>query len=53
MKQDTLKQPFFAQLLENQQAPEEKEGFWNPTITKPILDLEQTQKYPSDGDDIY
>jgi hypothetical protein len=50
MKQDSLKQPFFAKLLESQKAPEEKEGFW-PIITKPVLDMEQTQKYPSDNDE--
>jgi hypothetical protein len=50
MKQDTLKQPFFAKLLEAQKAPEEKEGFL-PIHTKPIFDLEQTQKYPSDNDE--
>jgi hypothetical protein len=51
MKQDTLKQPFFAQLLEAQDKPEEKEGFWSPISTKPIIDIEQTQKYPSDNDE--
>jgi hypothetical protein len=48
MKQDALKQPFFAKLLEEQKKPSPNQQFW-PT-TK-ISDQAQTQKYPSDGDD--
>lgn len=55
MKQDALKQPFFAQFLEAQKRTQETaaENFiegW-PFITKPLLDMEHTQKYPSDGDE--
>ena len=46
MNQKEVKQPFFAQFLESQAREEQAEG-----ITKPILDLEHTQKYPSDGDE--
>jgi hypothetical protein len=51
MKQDALKQPFFAKLLESQKAPEPKEGFWPPITNKALDHLEQTQKYPSDNDE--
>jgi hypothetical protein len=44
---EQLSQPFFAQFLESEKN-EEMVG----TITKPILDLEQTQKYPSDSDEV-
>jgi hypothetical protein len=42
-----LEKPFFAALLEKQAIAEE--GFNGPTKT--WLDMEQTQKYPSDGDE--
>jgi hypothetical protein len=52
MKQDALKQPFFAKLLESQKTPEPKEGFWPPIFTTKLKDdIEQTQKYPSDNDE--
>ena len=47
MNQKEVKQPFFAQFLESQARDEQAEG----GVTKPILDLEHTQKYPSDGDE--
>lgn len=49
MKQDALKQPFFAKLLEEQRTPTPDQQFY--PITKPAIDEAQTQKYPSDGDD--
>jgi hypothetical protein len=49
MKQDSLKQPFFAQLLEEQKTPAPNQQFF-PWTTKPTEEA-QTQKYPSDGDD--
>lgn len=48
MKEE-LKKPFFVQFLESQnsqRAEANKEG-----ITKPWLDIHETQKYPSDGDE--
>jgi hypothetical protein len=45
MKEE-LKQPFFVQFLESQKAEGNSAG-----ITKPSADLNQTQKYPSDGDE--
>ncbi|HYF30965.1 MAG TPA: microviridin/marinostatin family tricyclic proteinase inhibitor [Chitinophagaceae bacterium] len=45
---EPVKQPFFVQFLENQ-IPEAQE---NNVITKPIMDLEQTQKAPSDRDEV-
>lgn len=55
-QQDTGKQPFFAQFLEAQKstletaaAPFVDDG---PFITKPLLDMEHTMKYPSDGDEV-
>jgi hypothetical protein len=49
MKQDALKQPFFAKLLEEQKTISSEQQFG---VTKPAyLDEAQTQKYPSDGDD--
>jgi hypothetical protein len=42
-----LEQPFFAVLLEKQASTED--AFDGPT--KPIFDMAQTQKYPSDGDE--
>jgi hypothetical protein len=46
---DALKQPFFAQLLEEQKTPAPNQQFY-PWTTKPTEEA-QTQKYPSDGDD--
>lgn len=53
------KQPFFARFLENQNSQTNSDGrkiseeqSLEGWITKPWLDLEQTQKYPSDGDEI-
>jgi hypothetical protein len=56
MKQDALKQPFFAQFLEAQKrTPETGEnytGMIDPVFTsKPFVDMEVTLKYPSDGDE--
>lgn len=58
---DSKKKPFFASFLEKQiQDPEKVKGgngtgiITNPAkdiVTKPTLDMMQTQKYPSDGDD--
>jgi hypothetical protein len=51
-------QPFFARFLESQSKKEQNNNEqlfdpWPvPVITKPIMDLEHTQKYPSDGDEI-
>ena len=42
------KQPFFAQFLEKQSQEHQE----RTVITKPILDLEQTQKAPSDRDEV-
>lgn len=39
--------PFFAKFLENQ----EKSAVRGGETTKPTLDVMQTMKYPSDGDD--
>lgn len=39
--------PFFAQFLENDKLQETAGG-----ITKPIWDLDQTQKAPSDRDEV-
>jgi len=54
------KQPFFARFLENQDKQTNPDGRVTSSeqqvaeawITKPWLDMEQTQKYPSDGDEI-
>lgn len=46
MNQNESKQPFFVQFLETQ-AQEEQLN----TVTKPVLDMDQTQKYPSDRDE--
>lgn len=55
MKQNELKHPFFAQFLESQQAklqrPTEPNSLVWPPVTLPIMDYDQTHKYPSDGDD--
>lgn len=58
---ETKQKPFFAKFLEaqakqysnpvNHTAPTE-EQLLEASVTKPWLDLEQTQKYPSDGDEI-
>jgi len=56
MKQnEQLQKPFFAKFLESQQAAkkartENQQGEQN-TVTKPILDLEHTLKFPSDSDE--
>jgi hypothetical protein len=42
-----LETPFFAVLLENQASAQD--AFNGPT--KPILDMAETHKYPSDGDE--
>jgi hypothetical protein len=59
MKQQELVQPYFVRFLESQKVQEQTaqgaNNVWPPIppiVTKPILDLEQTQKYPSDGDEI-
>lgn len=53
MKQDALKQPFFAALLESQHKDVEPQNQTWPPIkpTKPVVDYDQTHKYPSDGDE--
>lgn len=56
-QQDAGKMPFFAQFLETQQRTQEAAGQFAgdstfPEITKPILDMEQTHKYPSDSDEV-
>lgn len=43
-----VKVPFFAQLLTKQELSNASAG---AGPTKPWIDLAQTQKYPSDGDD--
>ena len=43
---EALKQPFFAKFLESQREEGNTAG-----ITKPSADYNQTQKYPSDGDE--
>ena len=63
---NSKKKPFFASFLEKQlQDPEKIKGGGDvtlatqdiitkpiaDTVTKPTLDMMQTQKYPSDGDD--
>ena len=47
MNQQEVKQPFFAQFLEKVQEDQAQ-----AIVTKPILDLNHTQKYPSDGDEV-
>lgn len=49
-KQEELKQPFFANLLEAQKKPASIDT-QTLGITKQIWDQAQTQKWPSDGDD--
>lgn len=45
---EQIKQPFFAKFLETQKTEEVQNN-----TTKPRYDLEQTQKYPSDGDETW
>ena len=45
MNQNELKQPFFAQFLESQEAANQQNS------TSPLKDTAHTLKYPSDGDD--
>ena len=47
MNQNEVKQPFFAQFLEQAQDDQAQ-----AVVTKPVLDLQHTQKYPSDGDEV-
>jgi hypothetical protein len=49
-KNEELKHPFFANLLEAQKKPSSGDQ-QNLGITKQIWDQAQTQKWPSDGDD--
>ncbi len=55
MKQNEGKSPFFAQFLESQQTKVQQPGEANllvwPPVSLPIMDYDQTHKYPSDGDD--
>ncbi|WP_299180803.1 microviridin/marinostatin family tricyclic proteinase inhibitor [uncultured Chryseobacterium sp.] len=55
---NSKKKPFFASFLEKQiREPEKVKGGGDITIperdvvTKPVYDMDQTMKYPSDGDD--
>ncbi|MBB4805981.1 hypothetical protein HNP38_001253 [Chryseobacterium defluvii] len=55
---NSKKKPFFASFLEKQlKEPKNVKGGAGITIpardsvTKPLYDMAQTQKYPSDGDD--
>lgn len=56
MKQNELSKPFFAQFLEAQarvqQQSEANSLIW-PPVSLPIIEHDQTMKYPSDGDDEY
>jgi Serine endopeptidase inhibitors len=52
MKENTqVSKPFFAQFLEAQN--KESQNTQNTGITKPWLDIHETQKYPSDGDETW
>jgi hypothetical protein len=55
MKQDALKQPFFATLLESQKRTPEPDSQYipwpRPKPTYPSIDHDQTHKYPSDNDE--
>ncbi|NII28609.1 microviridin/marinostatin family tricyclic proteinase inhibitor [Pseudoflavitalea sp. X16] len=56
MKQSEQAKPFFAQFLEAQQAknllrPNEANQLVWPPVSLPIIEHDQTMKYPSDGDD--
>ena len=54
MKQNALKSPFFAALLEEQNKDVNPSKDPRPPIGKyPPSDNPQTMKYPSDGDDDY
>lgn len=54
MKQNALKSPFFATLLEAQDGDVNPSKDPRPPIGKyPPSDNPQTMKYPSDGDDDY
>ncbi len=47
------KRPFFARFLESQEKyPRVKTDLRAGAQTKPIKDLDQTMKYPSDNDEI-
>ena len=47
---EQIKQPFFVKFLESQRSKEaEDQNF----TTKPILDVNETHKYPSDGDETW
>ena len=49
MKQnEQIKQPFFVKFLESQRINGTQD---QNSITKPWLDIHETQKYPSDGDE--
>lgn len=56
MKQNEQAKPFFAQFLEAQarvqQQSEAHSLIW-PPVSLPIIEHDQTMKYPSDGDDEY
>jgi hypothetical protein len=53
MKQNDLKQPFFAALLESQRRTPAPDGqLWPWPTTSPLKDHhDQTHKYPSDNDE--
>lgn len=46
---EQLKQPFFVQFLESQQ--NKRSNAEQLGVTKPWLDVMETQKYPSDSDE--
>jgi hypothetical protein len=49
---EQIKKPFFANFLESQKTQQDQQGVYE-YITKKIRDdFEQTQKYPSDGDEV-
>ena len=58
MTQQELQQPFFARFLELQKRQQQNsnEGLYDPwpvpVPTKPLVDIEHTLKYPSDGDEV-
>lgn len=43
--------PFFARFLEGQKSLRVKTGLKGGRPTKPALDMDQTMKFPSDGDE--
>ena len=49
MKKDELKQPFFVKLLESQRKLDEKTQIFT---SKLFDEIPQTQKYPSDNDEV-